>query len=294
MWLKLSLRGAEFGARALVARSPEAVALLERRLPLTVRMVQDQWSGALLSSRDGISLDGGIADAPVPYQHPGLLALDAASGALSLCYGQGRLQDGMALRPTVPLAEVVEPLGQLVEQCHAVQFDGEAELRIESGEPPEAVRQVPDAPRIAIELAGASAVARVLSDGFPGVTSALLDALPLSGRATNTHSSGPLVRFWNPGGGVQGETPLELPAEEEARGQAVLYPGFVYYLPKPGFRGFRMALQHATAMRSPVGNGVLRLVPVAQVESGLDALAAAASELRTRGALQMRIDVREA
>jgi hypothetical protein len=287
MWLKLSMRGLQFAARPLAA-----AAWLERELPLTVGMLQDQWSGALLSSRDGIALDGAIDVAPVPYQHAGLLALDAGTGALSLCYGQGRLQDGTALRTTLPVAEVLEPLASLVECCHAVQFEGEAQLRIEAvqGEPPVPAPQVPYAPRITISLDGERAVARLLTDAFPAVTAALLDALPLEGRATNTHSSGPLVRFWNPDGGVQGETPLELPEDEAAHAQAVLYPGFVYYLPKPGFRGFRTALEHATAMRSPVGNGVLRLVPVAQIESGRDALASAASALRERGALPMRIE----
>jgi hypothetical protein len=291
MWLRLTLGGAEFAARPLASRSPAALALLERRLPLTVTMLQDQWSGALLTSPERIPLDGAALDPPAPYQHPGLLALDAAVGTVSLCYGQGRLQDGMALRPTVPVAEVVEPLDALAERCHAVQFEGEAELMLEAvaGEPPAAATADPDAPRIAIELDGARAVARLLTGAFPGVTADLLRALPLYGRATNTHSSGPLVRFWNPDGGEQGETTLELPAAEEARGQAVLYPGYVYYLPKPGFRGFRMALDEATAMRSPVGNGVLRLVPVAQLEGDREAIGAAAAGLRARGALPMHI-----
>ena len=291
MWLRLTLQGAEVSAHPLSGRSPAALALLRAQLPLTVRLVQDQWSGALLSSGDGIALDGSALDAPVPYQHPGLLALDAEDGTLSLCYGQGRLQNGLGLRPTVPLAEVVEPLDELVRRCHAVQFEGEAELRVEAveGEPPVPAPCDPDAPRITIEIDGAQASARVLTGTCPRVTAALLGTLPLVGRATNTHSSGPLVRFWNPDGGEQGETPLDLPAEEEARAQAVLYPGFVYYLPKPGFRGFRMALEHATSMRSPVGNGVLRLVPVAQLEGDRGALAAAAAGLRARGALPMRI-----
>jgi hypothetical protein len=291
LWVRLSLGGEEFAARRLAARSPTTLALLERQLPLTVPMLQDQWSGALLSSPASIPLDGTALDAPAPYQHPGLLTLDAGAGTLSLCYGQGRLQDGMALRPAIPVAEVVEPLDALVARCRAVQFEGQAQLTVEAvaGEPPAPRTADPEAPCIAIELDGARATARVLTGAFPGVTAQLLRALPLSGRATNTHSSGPLVRFWNPHGGEQGETPLELPAVEEARGQAVLYPGYLYYLPKPGFRGLRMALEQATAMRSPVGNGVLRLVPVAHLDGDREAIGAAAAGLRSRGALPMQI-----
>ena len=50
-----------------------------------------------------------------------------------------------------------------------------------------------------------------------------------------------------------------------------------------------MPLEHATSMRSPVGGGVLRLVPLAQLESGRDELLAVARDLRLTGALPMQV-----
>ena len=77
-------------------------------------------------------------------------------------------------------------------------------------------------------LAGTRAEAVLLEDQSPAATAAFAALLPLDGKVTNTYGSGPLTRFWNPGGGPQGETPLEVPESEVTA--TTLYGGG-YYLP---------------------------------------------------------------
>jgi hypothetical protein len=123
--------------------------------------------------------------------------------------------------------------------------------------------------------------ATLLEEQSPGVTSAFADLLPLSGMATNTVSSGPLTRFWNPAGGAEGETPLE--SDPQDRGQTILYPGYLYYLPTSPWRGIRIA-REATIMRGPVGESAPQLIPLARFDGDWSDFATTAECLPREGA----------
>jgi hypothetical protein len=143
---------------------------------------------------------------------------------------------------------------------------------------------------IVVTLGDVKATARLLEAESPHVTASFVKLLPLVGQATNTHSSGPLVRFWNPAGGPEGETPLEL--GEDDSGQVILYPGFLYYLPTPPWRGIRIAAREATVMKGAVGGGgSTRLVPLARMEGDWSAFSEAAATLSTSGARQLRFEL---
>jgi hypothetical protein len=284
----LRLRG-----RILDDRAPAAAAALRAALPVRSVAIHDQWSGELFRVDTALALDARSGDAVVAFQHPGLVVADAKSGELAVCYGQGRLQDGIGPRPAVPLIQLAGDLASLVEFGHALQFRGATEVTLvasadQTGPLDDA--SIDGGRCIVVTLGDARVTARLLESQSPGATASFLKLLPLAGRATNTHSSGPLVRFWNPAGGPEGETLLELTAAES--GQVILYPGYFYYLPTPPWRGIRIAARDATVMKGAVGGGgTTRLIPLARLEGDWSAFSAAAEMLSRSGAMELRFDV---
>lgn len=272
-------------ARLLAERSPNAVGALRAALPLRGQAFHDQWSGEVF--RIGVGLRLPAADQPVAYQHPGLVVVDPESDSLGVCYGQGRLQDGFGPLRAVPLAQIGGDLAALARFGVDLQFRGATEVVLSASADqtsPLADPPLDDFGRIRVSLGHACATARLL--GHP-TSQAFGSLLPLVGRATNTHSSGPLVRFWNPAGGPEGETPLETTEP----GQVILYPGHLYYLPTPPWRGIRMAVREATVMKGAVGGGgSTRLVPLARLEGDWSALRQAAEALATSGATELRFE----
>ncbi len=288
--ISLQLGGRRYRARLLEHRAPVSVDLLKAALPLAVHLLQEEWSGAFLRSVERvIPLGAGCSDRSEPYQAAGRLYLEPISGSLAVCYGQGRLQEAATLLPAIPVADIMGDLTEFADACRSVQFTGVTELRAgpvredAAADPPAETLRT----RIRMRLAGAEAIADLLEAERPGLCAAFAAKLPLTGVATNTHSSGPLVRFWNEAGGAQGETPLQLAAEEGATGQSVLYPGYVYYLPKPGVSGIRVPFREPTIMRSAVTGGGLELIPLARMRGDWDGFREAAGRLRWEGALPM-------
>jgi Protein of unknown function (DUF3830) len=276
-------------ARVLDERAPGAAAALRAGLPLVGQAIHDEWSGELFRIRTTQRLQPGQDDQPVAFQHPGLLLLDPQAAQLAVCYGQGRLQDGFGPLRAVPLAQIGGDLGPLARFGLELQFRGATEVRIAASADQAAPLAEPPAVgqgRIAVTLGGARATAQLLEHA---ASAAFAGLLPLAGRATNTHSSGPLVRFWNPAGGPEGETPLVVGPGEPS--QVILYPGYLYYLPTPPWRGIRLAVRDATVMKGAVGGGGgTRLVPLARFEGDWSALRRAAEDLATAGATELRFE----
>jgi hypothetical protein len=284
----LSLRG-----QVLHDRAPGAAAALQAALPLTAAAVHDQWSGQLFRIDASIQIDVRLPERPVAFQHPGLVVADATDGRLAVCYGQGRLQDGYGPLRALPLIQLGGDLAALVDFGHALQFKGATQVRLSAS--PDQISPLSSGPasggrRMLVTLGEARATARLLEVESPHATASFIKLLPLVGQATNTHSSGPLVRFWNDAAGPEGETPLELGAAES--GQVILYPGYLYYLPTPPWRGIRIAAREATVMKGAVGGGgSTRLVPLARLEGDWSAFSGVAATLSTSGARQLRFEL---
>ena len=280
-------------ARLLVERAPGAVQALHAVLPLVGQATHDQWSGELFRICGSAPVLASDSDTPVPFQHPGLIVLDPSGAELAVCYGQGRLQDGFGPLRAVPLAQIGGDLASLAQFGQALQFHGATQAGIVPSVDQSSPLTDPPGPasrRIAVTLGGARAMARLLEAEAPGTTHAFAGLLPLVGQATNTHSSGPLVRFWNPAGGPEGETPLAPGATEP--GQVILYPGYLYYLPTPPWRGIRIAARDATVMKGAVGGGGnTRLVPLARFEGDWSGFRQAAETLASSGATELRFEL---
>lgn len=285
--IEITVGGATRVARVLDERAPHTAGRLRDILPLSARMVQDEWSGAVLRSMEVTpSLPAG--DVPAPYQYPGLLVA-CPDGRIALCYGEGRLQDAFGPIRAVPVAEVLDFDVAFAECCRAVQFAGATEVAIRERSSTAAPEGSSVAPRITLALGRATASATLLVDASPVLLRSFRSLLPLKGRATNTYSSGPLTRFWNDDGGPEGETPMEYAEAEAGAAHRVLRPGHIYYQPERPWRGIRIPLQDATTMRGALGGAGLRLLPLARLEGDWSAVAAEARGLIEGGARPMRL-----
>ena len=290
-FVRVRVGSVECDAELLSDGAPETTRALQAALPISVGLVQEQWSGAFVTSVHPIlPLGMRPGDPSQAYQAPGELYVDADSGALAICYGPGRLQNAVRPLRAIPVARVIGDTAQLTEICRAVQFKGLTPMLISSVE--RATATVEDAASkadIHLVIGSAHARAALLDADRPGLCASFLEKLPLSGLATNTHSSGPLIRFWNKLGGDEGETPLAPTDAEMRSAQTVLYPGYLYYLPKAGVSGLRLPFREPTVMRNAISGRILQLLPIAKILGDWSALRDEASRARLDGALPMQI-----
>jgi hypothetical protein len=286
-FIDVTIGDASFRARLLDEHSPRIVAAFWDALPVETAVEHGQWSGAMVQMPSTWHASEGATDPGVGFQYPGLVVYEPDTGEVALCYGQGRLNHHTLPLTPIPLAEIGGDLGPLVDLCRSLQWDGAKPVvfaRATDQDSPLAPPPEAKGRKIEVGLGDVVLTATLLEDRSPGVTAAFAAQLPLSGQATNTVSSGPLTRFWNPNGGPEGETPL--PVDPRDRGQTILYPGHLYYLPTSPWRGIRIA-REATIMRGPVGGGAPQLIPLARFDGDWSTFAATAERLPRDGAKPM-------
>lgn len=280
-------------ARLLTTLSPRCAEALRGLVPLRLTIAHDEWSGEMLRSTGALPDAVPLVDAAVPFQHPGLVVVERATRNLAICYGQGRLQDGFGPLAAIPLAQIGGDLSALAEVGRSLQFSGAAALQLSAASDQHSPLAEPPAAKgrsIQLVLGGVVAKATLLEESAPRTTAAFARLLPLVGTVTNTVSSGPLIRFWNPDGGPEGETPLDVDPQEPD--QAILYPGYLYYLPQRPWRGIRIAARAATVMKGAVGGGGnIRLVPIARLAGDWSSFSEKAAKLMIEGAQDLRIEM---
>jgi hypothetical protein len=285
-YIDVLFTGLELRARLLEDRAPAAVSAFRNLLPLEGRAFQDQYSSQLM--RISTRLDGEVStsDRRYAYQYPGLLMLDPTRAQLALCFGRGRLSNAIGPIEAVPIAETGGDLTELNLHGDRLQFEGAQPISFRLSIDQQSALAEPPArgQKIALTLAGARADAVLLEDVSPNAATAFASALPLAGKATNTYGSGPLTRFWNPAGGPQGETPLEVPESEVTA--TTLYGGG-YYLPTSPWRGIRIAAQEPTSM----GGGRSALAPVFRFVGDWSNFRAQAATLTLEGQKDLRIEL---
>jgi hypothetical protein len=285
-FVDVAFAGQKLRAKLLEDRAPSAVAAFRAALPLAGRAFQDQYSSQVMRISAELPADPAPGDRVYGYQYPGLVMLDPTTRQLAICFGRGRLQNSLGAIGVVPLAEIGGGLTELARVADRLQFEGAKPIDIRlSDDQTSSLAEPPVRGRaIALTLAGARATAVLLEDVSPKATAAFAAVLPLEGKATNTYGSGPLTRFWNPAGGSEGETPLEVPENEV--NQATLYGGGYYLSTKP-WRGIRISAQEPTAM----GGGRMMLAPLFRFTGDWSAFRAKAATLTLEGQKDLRIEL---
>jgi hypothetical protein len=253
-YIELRIGAERFRARLLVERAPVLAAAVWRRLPLRVALIQDEWSGAMLRSVRTVALRAGARDQAPPYQHPGLLLLERAGRRVALCYGHGRLQDGMGPISGVPFAEIAgADLAALERLGRRFEFEGAREATIARAaeqRSPLAPRPAERGRRIEVRLGEAVATARLLEESAPVTTASFASRMPLAGTGTNIVLNGPLIRLRTPSDTSRDETILESDPREAT--ETLLVPGHVYYRIETA-TGVRISFRHATVMYGRLG-----------------------------------------
>jgi hypothetical protein len=299
-FLDVTVGTVTFRSRLLDDSSPGACAELLANMPIDGQVVQDEWSQDVMEVSGSPTLSVPSTDTPRAFQHPGLLVADQDTGRLWLCFGQGRLQDGFGPLRTVPVAQLGGDLSSLVRLGRGLHVDGATSIRIQRAANQIALLTQPEPKgrRLTVTLGEARVSAVLLEDISPRKTTALARLLPLVGSATNTVSSGPLTRFWNPAGGPEGETVLDDDSADGSQGsqdpddpgQQILYPGVMYYLPSRPWRGLRTAFREATIMKGVLPGDSPSLIPLAQFVGAWSEAGAVAERLRFTGSTPMRIE----
>lgn len=276
--------GLVYRARLLDDRAPRACQALWGALPFSGQVVHGQWSGELFRMLEPAPVGNVTNDSGWGFQYPGLAVLEPSTNELAFCYGQGRLNAPTGALNPIPVAELEGDLQALSTFGTNLQFVGSKPIKVRvsaNQESPLALAPTPNGRTIEMDLDGAIARATLLEEISPSISASFAGLLPLEGRVTNTHSSGTLIRYWNPAGGPEGETPLE--ASESERAQAILYPGYMYYLPQRPWRGIRIPYE-ATAMGGATIRGTTRLIPLAKFEGDWSGFREHAASLAVHGA----------
>jgi hypothetical protein len=226
------------------------------------------------------------------FQYPGLLVLDPDTNYVAICYGHGRWNSDTGPLAPVPIAEIGGDLAPLAEIGLRIQFEGAKQISIRHSEDQSSPLAAPPEPKgrkIRVQLGEASVTATLLEDQSPRAAEAFAKLLPLKGTGSNTHSSGPLTRFWNPDGGPGGEIILKDDNIEE--GQVLLYPSYLYYLTKPGVRGIRVAREAAMMRGAAAGGGNLKLIPIARFDGDWSSFYDEAERIAVEGSKPMRFEL---
>ena len=280
--------GGALRARLLRERAPGAVAAIEARLPFEATLALDEWSGFVARIHAAAPFAAAPGDEVVAFAYPGLVMLDPATGDLALCFGQGRLQNGLGPQPAIPVMEIGGDIEAFRPHGIRLQYDGSKRVSLRRA----ADQRAPliawpreKGRRIVVELGDARAEADLLEASAPVTTASLISKLPLGGIGTNTFLSGPLVRLRDRDGS-NAELVLET-AEGEAT-HTILYPGYVYYRPANP-RGLRIAARDATTMGGGVIGGHTPLVPLARFTGDWSAFREEAVALRDRGMRALRL-----
>jgi hypothetical protein len=291
-FVEVRIAGHSFRSRALEERAPGAAEVFRAQLPLTAMLRLDEWSGSLGRISSRIPVAAFDEDERVPFAYPGLVMVDARTGELAMCYGQGRLQDGLGPIAAVPLLEIGGDLTALIRAGERLQYDGSVaiEFAVAADQDSPLAEPLRQSERtIKIDLGEVTALADVLERTSPITTTSLVAQLPITGTATHTFISGPMVRIRQQ---ELSRDELVLDTREEEITHSILYPGIVYY--RPVFpRGLRIATRDATTMGGGVVGVGTRLVPLARLMGDWAAFRHQAHRLLEHGQQPVRLSLLE-
>jgi hypothetical protein len=271
-------------------RAPAAAGSLWQQLPLSGTMTLDLWSGYVTRTQISARVGAADSDAVVALPHPGLIAWDPRSGDLAVCFGQGRLRDGLGPVPTYPLVQLGGDLSELVQVGSNVQYGGSVPLDIRRSDDQASPLQPhpkESSVDLVLQLGESQAVASLLISSAPVAAASFGQALPLIGSATSTFLSGPLIRYR--ANDRDGDA-LDLRVGDEDARHQVMWPGYIYYRPEEP-RGLRMTTTE-TAIMADLGGRVTSVIPVARLDDVPEQFKAAARGVVMGGKTTLSISLR--
>lgn len=289
-YLEVQVGEHRFRGLLLDDQAPAAAGSLWQQLPLSGTMTLDLWSGYVTRVQVSARLSAADSDAVVALPHPGLIAWDPRSGDLTVCFGQGRLRDGLGPMPTYPLIQLGGDLSELVQVGSNVQYGGSVPLDIRRSDDqasPLPPHQKESSADLVVQLGNSQAVASLLTSSAPVAAASFGQALPLIGSATSTFLSGPLIRYR---ANDRDADALDLRVGDEDARHQVMWPGYIYYRPEKPC-GLRMTTTE-TAIMADLGGRVTSVIPVARLDDVPEQFKAAARGVVTGGKTTLSISLR--
>jgi hypothetical protein len=280
--IEIGLAGSVFRARLLDEQAPRTCAALLAALPLDNRAVHAMLSGEMFRTLDRVDLGIAEVEGKVAFQYPGLVVYYPPAVELAICYGNARFRGTAGPVYVTPVAEIQADLDALRAAGSRLQWDGATPITFrrvetEAASPPEAA----GGRRLAIELDGVVATARLLQDLAPRTCAQLVERLPLEGPATNTAWSGAVTRFWGPLGG-EGNVGFTVDPPEATT--QFHWPGYLYY--HLAWDGLRLC--YGDGQQSGAFS-VSNMTPLARLEGDWSALREKAAQLYITGAKPMKL-----
>jgi len=286
MRIEVVLGDEVFHATLLVDRAPKTTAAMLNAMPFEGRAVHAQLSGEMFRMFEHAPIPVAETENGESFQYPGELVYFPPIQEIAIAYGGARFRGTAGPVYLTPLAVIDEDeLPRLAKAADRLQWDGAKRIQFrrgDAGKPaPAPSSRAAGTREIELDLDGTTVTAALLDGTAPKTAKALWDALPLTGKTTNTKWSGQMLRFWGKAGSL-GQTPIRLTTPEN--GQVLHVPGYVYYHPR--YRGLRIA--YGQAQQSGPAS-VSTLTPVARLTGDWTAFREKAAAIMFEGAKTLTI-----
>ena len=312
--IELELEGVTITARLLDKKAPKTCQAIWDILPFGDQVTHGRWSGGRLHTNDHpkLNIDAShypMIENPCAFQAPGDVVVMPLINEITVSYAPGSFR-WMGQQWIVTKVGVIEgDMSQFARKIERLQWEGAKKLVIRRGaedeEPKPAV--VGNGAKVEIEFEGKKWMAELFDERAPKLCQAILDALPLKGPVTNTHSTGEILHYWAkiPGAPDEVETkrerwPVDYQGAQIGNSAVAFYdpremrgnnPGDILFSPDEGF-----LIIHGQGQFGPqLGQGTGRVGQAATqkvgriIEGDLDELSAIANRIEWEGAKTMKI-----
>ena len=282
-FMEIDLDGSVVRARLNEDRAPQTCQAIWDVLPFGGRAVHAQISGDMFRMIEGVPVGDLPLESPEYSQHPGQLVFYPPIKEIAFCVGKAQFSATQGFYKLTPLAEIEGDFTAWAKTGDDLQFSGTKRIEFRRAADQGTSFRYPTLTgrRLEIDFDGVKVPAALLDQENPKTASSFVDALPLSGRASNSTWAGGMTRFVpdgqvNVGVGV-GEV-----------GTTFHWPGYVYVDPRDGC----VRIGYADAQENVQGVPV-PLIPVARMDGDLAAYQAKARTQVLEGAKPMTIRASE-
>ena len=238
--IEFELEGATTVARLLDDAAPLTCQALWDALPFEDVVTHSRWSGGRLHthrhptldlpSRDGFSIEN-----PSVYQAPGDVVIWPGNNELMVTYAPGSFRPFHQVSLVTCVGRIDGDMTAFARKIERLQWEGAKQLVVRRAEEAAENPSIAElGPRIRLEAEGRTWEFELFTDRAPKLCKAILDALPLEGPVTNTHSTGMILHLWVevPNVPEEVETGRERKRVDNRDGDQIGYSAVAFYEPR--------------------------------------------------------------
>jgi hypothetical protein len=236
--IELELEGVKTVARLLDDHAPKACQALWEALPFEDDVTHGRWSGGRLHTHNHpkLAVDDGVVENPSVFQAPGDIVLAPSTNELMVVYAPGNFRPYLEVTAANHVGRIDGDFSAFARKVERLQWEGAKHLVVRQA--PADAAENPKAPvigpTIMLNADGKEWVFELFADKAPKLCQAILDALPLEGPATNTHSTGMIIHYWVdvPNVPEEVETGRERKRVDDRSGNPIGHTAVAFYDPR--------------------------------------------------------------